>query len=270
MKSVITDLRKHFRIYCLLIKINAMRQLEYRFNIFLSVLVELGYMAVKLIYTYIIHDTGVHIAGMPPDTIYIFIGTFMLMTVFFVSMLQFNIIAFDKQIINGDFDLLLTKPVSSQFLATLRYVETWISVPNIVAGLGLIIYGWSRSGIDANLLNVGGFIVYLLAGVVTMYCIFTLPLMLAFKYKNIDAIHSLLWAMWDFNNLPYKIYGPSLRLFGVAIIPLFLITNYSPLMALGKLSAIEMIWGLLAPVLLLIITRICWIRSVKYYESASS
>ncbi|WP_340677487.1 ABC-2 family transporter protein [Paraglaciecola sp.] len=263
------EIYKHIKIYCFLIKINAIKQLEYRLNLFLSLLVELGYMAVKLIYAYIVHDTGVHIAGLSPDSIYLFIGTFMLMTVFFVSMLQFNILMFDKLLRNGDFDLLLTKPVSTQFLSTLGQVETWISVPNILAGLSLLIYGWSQSGVDVSIINIGGYIVFFIAGMITMYCLFTLPLMLAFRFKNIEALHSLLWALWDFNNLPHKVFGAKIRLIGVAIIPIFLITNYSPLLILNKLSTSEQIWGLIAPILLLLLTRFCWSRSIRLYESAN-
>ncbi|UXI00489.1 ABC transporter permease [Photobacterium sp. TY1-4] len=264
------ELIKHLNIYLFLLKVNAMRQLEYRVNIALNVMVELGYLGVKLLYAYIVHDTGVHIAGLPPSSIYLFIGTYMLMTVFFVSMLQFNIIGFDQQIRNGDFDVLLTKPVSSQFMATLRHVDTWITLPNVIAGLGLIVYGWQASAIALSAVNLFGFIGYLLLGVVTMYAIFVLPLMLAFKFKNISALQAFYWAMWDFNNLPHRIHLRPVQLAGTAVIPIFLVTNWSPLFVLDRLSGGELAWGIAAPVLLLALTRLCWRRAIRHYESATS
>lgn len=264
------ELVKHARIYGFLLKINAMRQLEYRLNIALNIMVEMGYLGVKLIYAYIIHDTGVHIAGLSPDSIYLFIGTYMLMTVFFVSMLQFNIVVFDQQIRDGDFDLILTKPVSSQFMATLKHVDTWISIPNIIVGLGLIGYGWHASEVAFSITNIVGFTSFIALGIVTMYGLFVLPLLLAFKFKNISALQSFYWAMWDFNNLPHKIHIRPVQLMGAVVFPLFLITNWSPLFVLDQLSTPELIWGIVAPIILFSLTRILWKVALKHYESATS
>ncbi|KZN37203.1 hypothetical protein N480_15535 [Pseudoalteromonas luteoviolacea S2607] len=258
---------KHFKIYALLIKLNAMRQLEYRVNIILGLLVEIGYLGIKLLYAYIIHDTGVHISGFAPQSLYLFIGTFILMTVFFVAMLQFNIMAFDRQIIEGEFDLILTKPVSAQFLATLKYVETWMVIPNVIVGLGLVGYGWYASGIAFDVLHVGLYLLYAVLGVLTMYCVFTLPLLLAFKLHNISAFHSLVWALWDFNNLPHRIFPSPIQIIGTVFFPIFLITNFSPLAIMGQLSLGEMVWGALAPILLFLLTCWGWQRAISTYES---
>ncbi|KZN43499.1 ABC transporter permease [Pseudoalteromonas luteoviolacea] len=258
---------KHLKIYGLLIKLNAIRQLEYRVNIALGLLVELGYLGIKLLYAYIIHDTGVHISGFAPQSLFLFIGTFILMTVFFVAMLQFNIMAFDRQIIEGEFDLILTKPVSAQFLATLKYVETWMVIPNIVVGLGLVGYGWYESGIAFNIANIGLYLAYGVLGIVTMYCVFTLPLLLTFKLHNISALHSLIWAVWDFNNLPHRIFPSPIQIIGTVFLPIFLITNFSPLAVMGELSNVEMVWGGIAPILLFMMTCWGWKRAIRAYES---
>ncbi|MCF2859908.1 ABC-2 family transporter protein [Pseudoalteromonas sp. SMS1] len=258
---------KHLKIYGLLIKLNAIRQLEYRVNIVLGLLVEIGYLGIKLLYAYIIHDTGVHISGFAPQSLYLFIGTFILMTVFFVAMLQFNIMAFDRQIIEGEFDLILTKPVSAQFLATLKYVETWMVIPNIIVGVSLVSYGWHASDIAFDIVHVGLYVLYALLGIVTMYCIFTLPLLLAFKLHHISAFHSLVWALWDFNNLPHRIFPSPIQIIGTVFLPIFLITNFSPLAVMGQLSIGEMIWGGIAPILLFFLTCWGWKKAIHSYES---
>ncbi|MFC3032911.1 ABC-2 family transporter protein [Pseudoalteromonas fenneropenaei] len=262
------ELRKHLKLYLFLLKLNAARQLEYRTNLLLGLLVESGYLVVKLIYAYVVHDTGVHIAGFAPQTLYLFIGTFILMTAFFVSMLQFNIMAFDRLITEGDFDLMLTKPVSTQFLATLRYAETWMVLPNVLVGAGLIAYGWSASGIALSLGNLGLYLLYMVMGVITMYGIFTLPMLLAFKFKHISSFHALVWGLWDFNNLPHRIFPSSLQMLGTFLLPIFLITNYSPLAILSQLTTTEMVWGIIAPILIFTANLFGWKLVAKHYESA--
>ena len=66
------------------------------------------------------------------------------------------------------------------------------------------------------------------------------------------------------------IYGRPLRNIGVYIIPFFVITNFPPLMILGKLNILDIAWGIFIPNFLLIVTRVVWKIAVRKYESASS
>lgn len=269
METMRKEIIKHIKIYCLFIKNSMIAQLEFRFNIVTCMLVEIGYMLAKLLYVMVVHDTGVKINGLSPDSILLFVGTYMLMTVFFVSMMQFNIVQFHNHIREGTFDLLMTKPISLQFIATLRHVDTWTSVPNLIGSLIMIGIGWYTLDIPLTLINLGGFIGFMIGGILMMYSIFVLPLILAFRFINISAIHQIVWALWDFNNMPHRIHIKAVQRVGVFVLPIFLITNFSPLFVMNDLSSTELLWGIFAPILFFLLTRFFWSRSIKYYESAS-
>lgn len=268
--SLLHEIRKHLKIYGFFIRAAFLQQLQYRTNLLFFILVELGYIAAKLLYVVVVQQTGVRINDLPPDSIYLFIGTYFLMTVFFVSMMQFNIIEFSNKIRNGDLDLLMVKPVSLQFMATLRHVDIFTSTPNIFLGSAMVIYGWHRMALPVDVLHIGGFSLFMLLGILMMYAIFMGPMILAFYFINVQSLNSIAWSLWDFNNMPHKIHPNMVQRIGVYILPIFLITNFSPLFAMDRLSGGEIAWACVAPFLLLWLVRKFWNRSVAHYESASS
>ncbi len=56
---------------------------------------------------------------------------------------------------------------------------------------------------------------------------------------------------------------------GSYLIPMFVITSFPSLFALGKMTGTQMIWGVLAPVIFIAISRFAWTRGIRNYSSAS-
>lgn len=267
---MVRELGKHARIYALFVRNFILEQLQYRTNICLFFLVEFGYVAARLMYVLVVQETGVRINGMPPQSIYLFSGTSLLMMMFCVGMLQFNVIHFGRKIREGELDLLMVKPVSLQFIATLRHTDFISASPNIVVGIPLIVYGWRLLGLPANFTHIAGFLLFILLGLLVMYGLLTIPMILAFYFFQVDEFNSILWALWDFNSLPCRIQPYLIQWVGIYIFPIFLIANFAPLYAMHRLSRLELAWGIIAPFLVLGLVRVAWQRAVRQYGSASS
>jgi ABC-2 type transport system permease protein len=268
--GMLREVDKHGRIYGLLVRNFILEQLQYRTNIFLFIFVEFGYVAARLLYVLVVQETGVRINGMPPQSIYLFSGTSLLLMTFCVGMLQFNVIHFGKKVREGELDLLLVKPVSFQFIATLRHADFISASPNAFVGIPLIVYGWRLLALPADFSHIAGFLLFILLGLLVMYGLLTLPMILAFYFFQVDEFNSIVWALWDFNSLPCRIQPYLVQWVGIYLFPIFLIANFSPLFAMHRLSRMELAWGLVAPFLLLGLVRIAWSRAVRQYGSASS
>ena len=61
-------------------KYSLMSALEYRINFVTGMMVEMGWMVIKLLYVAIIYKAGTNIGILTPDHILLFIGTYVLMT----------------------------------------------------------------------------------------------------------------------------------------------------------------------------------------------
>ncbi len=148
------------RLMGVFVKYSLMSALEYRANFIAGMTVEMGWMIIKLLYVAIIYKAGTSIGILTPDHILLFVGTYIFMTGIF--MLYFgNFNALPGMIQQGELDLYIVKPVSLQFLVTMRRLEFAYMLPNLVAGTVMIVTGWRLAGLPADPFFVAGFLFFL-------------------------------------------------------------------------------------------------------------
>lgn len=268
--NILRELRKHIFIYGLFIKNSLMAQMEYRFNFIGNLSMETGYLLVKLSYVIVVYRSGVAINGLSPDEILLFIGTFVAMTAVYAGLFMINNFRLRGLVKDGDLDLLLTKPVSLQFMATLRQVDVTIFAVDIIAGGVIVAIAWARLQIPLTLYTLGGYLGYMALSSAVAYCLFLLPQILSFWLMNTSAIAEITDSFWDFNNMPMDIYNRWIKAVGVFLLPIFVITNFPPMFLLNKMPAAYQAWSLVVPLILLMVVRMLWQRGLRTYSSASS
>jgi ABC-2 type transport system permease protein len=262
------EIRKHLRVYKQFAKLCIMQQLEYRANFIIGVGAECMWLATKLIYSFIVHQTDSHVGGLSPDEITLFIGTFILLTALYTGLFMMNFFFIPHRIRGGELDLMLVKPISTQFHLTMREVDFAIPIPNIIGGLITVAVSWSRIGLEAGFVQILTYITLIISGTVLTYSVFLIPYLFSFWTVKVQAITDVADRMWDFNNMPMQIYGRALQRIGIFLIPVFVIANF-PVMALFEdLPLPYLIWGLAIPVVLFIATKKFFNVAVKRYSSA--
>jgi ABC-2 type transport system permease protein len=70
--------------------------------------------------------------------------------------------------------------------------------------------------------------------------------------------------------MPMTIYNRILRLLGVFIIPIFIITNFAPMYVFGILPFAYGFYGIIAIPIFLFIAVMMWRKALRHYSSASS
>ncbi len=262
-------MRRYLKLMGLFAKYSLMSVMEYRINFAAGVLVEMGWMIIKLLYVAIVYRAGISIGILSPDHIMLFIGTYVMMTGFYM-LYYFNFTSLPGMVQQGELDLYLVKPVSLQFYVTMRRLDFSMFLPNFVAGSILITTGWKRAGLPAGFWQVAGFLFFLLCGCLLTYSLFLLPYLLSFWILSVGGIGDITAALWDFNNMPSAIYGKWMQRIGTFLLPVFVITNFPGLFLMGRLTPGTMVWGAAAPAVFFLIVRFVWKRAVRNYSSASS
>lgn len=270
MNSILHELRKHTFIYWLFLKNSLIAQMEYRFNFIGNVCMEAGYLLVKLSYVVVVYRSGVRINGLSPDEILLFIGTFITLTAVYAGLFMLNNFRLRTKIKDGELDLLLTKPVSLQFMATLRQADLTLFAVDAIAGVVVVAIAWARLGLPVSLVTLGGYAGFMAISALVSYSLFLLPQLLSFWLMNTSAIAEVTDSFWDFNNMPMEIYTNWIKQIGVFILPIFVISNFPPLFVLNKLPPVYLAWSALLPLLLLLAVRMVWRRGLRNYSSASS
>ena len=270
MSALLHEFKKHLLIYLLFLKNSVMAQMEYRFNFLGNLCMESGYLLVKLSYVVVVYRSGVSVNGLSPDEILLFIGTFVALTAVYAGLFMINNYRLRLKIRDGDLDLLLTKPVSLQFMASLRQADLTLFGVNTLAGAVMVTIAWQRLGLPVSFVKIGGYLAYMLVSSVVAYGLFLLPQILCFWLVNTSAIAEVTDMFWDFNNMPMDIYPTWIRQTGVFVVPIFVIANFPARFVLGRMPALYTAWALIIPILLLTATRMLWRHGLKSYSSASS
>lgn len=269
MRNILRELRKHVRIYFSLVRMNVMSQMEYRANFVTGMLMELGYLVVKILYVVVAFRSGRSIAGFSPDEMLVFVGTFVTATGFYAGMYMMNFYQLSSLVKDGSFDTLMTKPVSLQFMATLRRCDIGIFLVDTLAGVVMTIIGVSRLPNAFEVWRLLGYVFFLLCGSAVGYAIYLLPQTLVFRIVNARALAGVSDSFWDFNNVPMIVYDKVGQALGSYVLPMFVITSFPSLFALGRMTGAQIVWGALAPILFVALARFAWTRGIRNYSSAS-
>lgn len=270
MRDVLREIKKHIFIYFLFLKNSLMIQMEYRFSFIGNLSMETGYLFVKLSYVVVVYRSGVKINGLSPDEILLFVGTFVTLTAVYAGLFMINNFRLRGKIKDGELDLLLTKPVSLQFMATLRQADLTIFGVDAIAGIIMVAIAWKRLGLPVTLFTVGGYAGFMVISSLVSYSLFLLPQILSFWLMNTSAIAEISDSFWDFNNMPMDIYSNWVKQVGVFVLPIFVISNFPPMFVLNKMPPMYLGWSALLPLILLLAVRLLWQRGLRSYNSASS
>jgi ABC-2 type transport system permease protein len=244
--------------------------MEYRANLFAALIMELVYLTSKILYVVVIYQTGIEINGVSPDEIMLFVASFIIMTGIYTGLFMDNFYGLPEHIRNGTLDMYITKPISLQFMATLRHVNFVLPVPNFIAGIIMLIIAVNRLNIQLTFYNVSIYLLTIVSGTCMAYAIFLAPQILSFWTVKTGAIIEIADRCWDFNNMPMSIYKKWMQRIGIFVIPVFFITNIPAMFLAGRLNNLYFVWAIIAPILFLMLVRIFWKYAIKNYSSASS
>lgn len=267
---LLKKISKYKTIYWVLIKNCLAAQLEFRLNFMFSILVEFGWVFSHLLYLIVIFKTDIIVNGLTQQAMLMFVGTYLFLTGVFMSLFFTNFSNMSEYIRTGQLDIYITKPVSLQFLTTMRYINFGYPIPDIVIGLSLIVIGWNNMNISVNVKNVLGFVLFLLCGIIWVYVLQIIPALCSFWTVKTSGIYSIAYSIHDMNKMPMGIYDKWIKKLGTYILPLFPMTNYPTLFVMGQLDTVQIVWGVFSPFLFLILVRLVWSKAVKRYTSASS
>lgn len=269
MTELWRETRKHVRIFGAFMRNYLASQMEYRANFVTGLFMEVGYLLVKLMYIVVVFQAGVDINGLTPDEILLFVGTFVFMTGIYAGLVMMNLYDLRALIRDGSLDFLIVKPVSLQFMITLRRSDLGLLLVDAGAGIVMIVIALIRMGGAFDPWRIIGFTVLMASCSVVAYAVFVIPVLASFWFVGAN-VASAVDPFWDFNNMPMGIYGKAIQNIGVYLIPIFVISNFPALFLLDRMTPVMMAWGFVVPFVMLALTRVVFQRAVRQYNSASS
>ena len=137
----------------------------------------------------------------------------------------------------GTFDFLLIKPADSQLLASTQVVAPQAAT-DVVVGVGVIVFGMTRLGVSLGPLDIGLFLVMLLAGLVIVYSFLLLLATCAFWFVKLENVLVIFQALFgNAGRWPVTIFPPWLRAFLTFVVPVAFAVTVPAQALTGQLDA---------------------------------
>lgn len=269
MKTLFKTLNRYAEIYWALCKVSLISELEYRANILSKVLVDFIWYAAQLSMFEVLFRHTQKLADWNVEQMRVFMGIVFLADGIYMVFFQENLDQLSQKVTRGELDLILSKPVASQFMVSFQKVN----VPYVVnIALILVWINWALSRLP------GGWqwdqairiIPAAICGAAVFYSLRFALTSLALVFSRADAIAQVWYQFYKLGLRPHGIYPPWLRMFVLAVLPVAFIASVPAQVVLGNGN----IWvTALLPVVstgLVVASSVWWRRALKSYSSASS
>lgn len=172
---------------------------------------------------------------------------------------------FREQIVSGEFDFRLVKPMSSLFQVLTRQTDI-LDLPLLV----LVIVMLSRQGIT---LDLSGWVMVLgivIAAVIIITAIHILVAALGVVSTEVDHTIMIYRDLSQMARFPIDIYTELIRGFLTFVVPIGLAFTLPAKALLGIVTPDVVVLSMLASIIVLSISLVTWRYSLRLYTSASS
>ncbi len=270
MAHMATSIIKHFKIYWKLVRFSASLETEYRFSFIMEILVEWAYFAVTLLGIKVIFWNVNEIAGWSYYQLLTLYGVNMVFSELILGLaFIFNLRSLPQKITYGGLDLILTKPINSQFAVSL-WRPYFALIPGVMAGLVTTGLGIGLGKLDINWLNLIPFGFLFICGLVIAYSLGMMTVTLAFWFINALSLPMLAQQFIFLSKHPGSIYERGWRLLFMTVIPVIFMVSVPTETLLGQWQLWWPPAALFLALIFLFASHKLWQLALKNYCSASS
>jgi ABC-2 type transport system permease protein len=264
-------LARYFRIYFALWKNSVTREMTFKGNFLLWIVVELLWFCLQLTFIGVLYLHTDRIGTWTKWQVVMLIGGSHFIQQIFQAFFLINCTNLSELVRTGKLDFLLLLPVNTRFVVSFRQVDLGAFV-NAGFAVALMGYAARQLHLVPTVAQVVGFLALCLAGVLIHYSLMLLLAAISFWTVRAQGIVWGYYNLFQIARMPDEAFQRGLfkALFTFAI-PMLLVSNVPVRVLAGKLtSATDLL-------LLLAMSGVCfavsewgWRASLRHYTSASS
>lgn len=243
--------------------------LAYRTNFINSVMASVAWGIFSL-YSMVILTTRITSAyGWSREELLLFNGIYGIIMGFFHMFLSINMGRFSRVIHFGDLDLILAKPLDSQFAVSLWLVD-YTMILRVLMGIGFTLWVMSLLSLALTLPHVLFFLVFAVCAWVLLYSLWFLVLTNIIWFTNLSNLVRLMYSFESMGRYPKEMARQLSGFLFFVVLPIALVINTPTRALINRLDAADAaLMGALA-IALWVAARRYWLFALKSYTSASS
>jgi len=262
-------MKRYFKIFLTIIKVNIALQFAYRANFYNSLLISGGWGIISIVSIFILTSRTATVYGWTRQELYLLTGIYSIVVGISHMLFSSSFERFARTISLGQLDTYLLQPLDAQFYLSIRTFRP-VTIIRIIIGMIFTLFILSSMHVVVNLFLCMFFIVLIFFGVLLLYSLWFLVLTLTIWNPNLSNLVDFLY---NFNNLGR--YPPALILYTKNVVvflllPLTLIASVPARVILGKATWQEIGGLIFVSFGLFFLSRYFWKFALQQYTSASS
>jgi ABC-2 type transport system permease protein len=264
------DTRRYLGIYAMLWRNSLVREMTFKTNFLLWIVVELCWFAIQLTFINVIYLHTDSIAGWSKWQVIFLIGTSHFIQEIFQAFFLVNCTNLSELVRTGKLDFLLLLPVNSRFIVSVRQLDLG-SFVNAAVAVAVMTVAGRQLELTPSLLEIVGFLCLCLAGVLIHYSFMFLLASVSFWTVRAQGIVYAYYNLFNVARLPDAAFHGWFRAVFTFAIPMLLVSNV-PVKTLTNRLESPLEWPLLIGMSFacLALSEVGWRFSVRHYTSASS
>lgn len=263
---------RYILLYCSLIKMNIIRELQFRTNLIVHFLTMfLNFMGNVAFYYFLYSNIG-EISGWNKYEIYILVATINIINALFGGVFFFNLIQIPRKIKNYDLDYMILKPVNTVFYLSMKDFNVGL-FSGIFFGIVLLIYSLFHLDYQIKFYTAFIYLILVVLGVLILYSILFFMVTFSLRFVRVNGLIQSFWAIVSIGENPYNIYPKVIKYVGIFLIPSIVIYNFPAIVFTKKYSfflinrwSIVLIASLIAIVFVTISVKFFYKNLAYYYE----
>lgn len=259
----------HLHLLTIFYKNTLINELEYRLNFWANIGLSLFWLiwAALSVRVYFFHAES--IAGWTYYELLIVMGLFFVMNGYRQMIVAPNLARISEYVRLGTLDYILTKPVDSQFLVSLRHVGVY-NWGDPILGLGLVAYALRRLGQVPSVGQIALFVILIVAAMVLLYSFNLIVQTTSIWLVNVERADALVMGLLETGRFPINFYRGWVRAALTVIIPVAFMTTFPAEALLGRLEWWLAVVAVGLAVILFVLASAFWRFALRYYTGASS
>jgi ABC-2 type transport system permease protein len=257
------------RVLWVHLRIAVMNELQYRANFFIQLLQSVVLVGTGLVALAVIFDHTSDLNGWTRPELMVVMGVYTMVGGLIGFFIEPNMARIMSDIHQGTFDYVLTKPVDSQLLSSVRQFRLWRLV-DVGVGGGVIVWGLVRLDGDVRVDEVGGFLVTLAAGMILLYCLWLMVTAAAFWVVRMDMVQDLFTGMYRAGQYPVTVYPLGLKMVLTYLVPIGFAVTVPAESLTDRLTWTRLGMTIVFLAVVFVVTRLIWRAGTRHYSGASA
>jgi ABC-2 type transport system permease protein len=263
-------LRRYLRIYAALWANSVTREMTFKTNFLLWIVVELLWFGLQLCFIGVLYLHTEAIGTWTRWEVVLLVGTSHFIQEIFQAFFLINCANLSELIRTGKLDFLLLLPANSRFLVSLRQVDLG-SFVNAGTAVAVMVYAADQLDLSLTVGRLLAFLALCLCGILVHYALMFLLASISFWTVKAQGIVWGYYNLFQLARMPDEAFRGPFRFAFTFVFPVLLVTNVPVRVLAEKLDSV--FWPcvlVLLAVGCLIVSEWGWRVSLRRYTSASS